>query len=203
MRSVSEQCQEAIEKYNLLQHPFYVAWSEGSLPAPALRDYAREYGVFIRTIAEGWDKVGEARIAKVEQGHSSIWQRTFAAGLDTSISEPATQGVMDLVDTAHALFADVTTALGALYAFEFQQPHTAGSKLKGLREHYSHLPEKIGEYFRVHETDFAEPALLASKMDALDERRGAQAVSACSRMAAALYEALTAIYEPYAAEVAM
>lgn len=201
--TVSQQCRQVIEKHNLLRHPFYVAWSEGRLPVAALRDYAREYGAFIRNIGEGWAKVGEAKIAKVEEGHATIWQRTFAASLDTSIAEPEMQGVADLVDTSRRLFADETTALGALYAFEFQQPHTAQSKLKGLREHYSQLPEKIGEYFRLHETDFAEPALLAAKMDALDETRGAQVVEACEQTAAALYNALTAIYEPYAAEVAM
>ena len=202
-KTISERCQQAIEKYNLLRHPFYVAWSEGRLPVTALRDYAREYGAFIRTIGEGWSRVGEEKLAKVEEGHAMVWERTFAASLGTSIGEPGLQGAADLVSTSRELFAQETTALGALYAFEFQQPHTAQSKLKGLREHYSHLPEKIGEYFRLHETDFEEPALLAAKMDALDEVHGEQVVSACERTAAALHNALTAIYEPYAAELAI
>ena len=29
---------------NLLEHPFYRAWSAGTLPAEALAAYAREYG---------------------------------------------------------------------------------------------------------------------------------------------------------------
>jgi pyrroloquinoline-quinone synthase len=202
-RTTSERCQKVIAKYNLLHHPFYVAWSEGRLPVTALRDYAREYGAFIRTIGEGWSRVGEEKIAKVEEGHTTVWERTFAASLGTSIGEPEMQGVADLVSTSRELFAEETTALGALYAFESQQPHAAQSKLKGLREHYNHLPGKIGEYFRLHETDFAEPALLAAKMDALDETQGNQVVSACERTASALYNALTAIYEPYAAELAM
>lgn len=202
-KTISERCQQAIEKYNLLRHPFYVAWSEGRLPVAALRDYAREYGAFIRTIGEGWSRVGEEKIAKVEDGHATVWERTFAASLGTSIGEPGMQGVTDLVSTSRELFAQEAAALGALYAFEAQQPHTAQSKLKGLREHYNHLPGKVGEYFRLHETDFAEPALLAAKMDALDSVRGEQALAACERTAAALHNALTAIYEPYAAELAM
>lgn len=202
-RTTSERCQKVIAKYNLLGHPFYVAWSEGRLPVTALRDYAREYGAFIRTIGEGWSKVGEAKIAKVEEGHATVWERTFAASLGTSIAEPEMQGVADLLSTSRELFGEEVTALGALYAFEAQQPHTAQSKLKGLREHYSHLPEKIGEYFRLHESDFEEPALLAAKMDALDAVHGEQVVAACERTASALYNALSAIYEPYATEMTM
>lgn len=202
-KTISERCQQAIEKYNLLRHPFYVAWSEGRLPVTALRDYAREYGAFIQNIGAGWSRVGEVKIAKVEEGHATVWERTFAASLGTSIGEPATQGVANLISTSRELFTQETTALGALYAFEAQQPYTAQSKLRGLREHYNHLPGKVGEYFRLHETDFEEPALLAAKMDALDYVRGEQVVSACERTASALHNALTAIYEPYAAELAM
>ena len=35
-----------IADHNLLDHPFYQAWSTGELPLEALRSYAREYGVF-------------------------------------------------------------------------------------------------------------------------------------------------------------
>jgi pyrroloquinoline-quinone synthase len=198
-KSLSSRCQQVIEDRSLLRHPFYVAWSEGRLPVAALRDYARDYGAFIRVVGEGWARIGEARIAKVEDGHATVWQRTFAAGLGTSIAEPETRGVADLVETSRRLFADETSALGALYAFESQQPHTARSKLAGLREHYRELPETVGEYFRLHETDFDEPALLASRIDGLDEAGGKQALEACEQTAGALLGALTAIYAPHAA----
>ena len=39
-----------IADHNLLNHPFYQAWSAGELPVDALRSYAREYGAFISTL---------------------------------------------------------------------------------------------------------------------------------------------------------
>lgn len=190
-------CDEAVARRRLLQHPFYRAWSDGTLPVPALRDYARDYGAFIGTVSQGWEAVGETHIAGVEVGHADVWAHTFAAGLETSVDAPVIPEVAALVGTARTLFADRVTALGALYAFESQQPYTAQSKLKGLREHYTALPECCGEYFRLHTDDFDEPALLAEHMNALPAAESERAVAACERMSVALHEALTGIHAPH------
>jgi pyrroloquinoline-quinone synthase len=186
-----------VKQYNLLEHPFYVAWSMGTLPVDALRDYAGEYGAFIATISAGWSAAGVEKIARIEQGHTRIWEQTFAASLGTQVVEPQVKEVARLVALADELFDSYPTALGALYAFESQQPFTAQSKLKGLQEHYSQLPGPAGEYFRIHESDYDEPAMLVEKIDALapDERQ--QALQACRRMSQALYDALTGIYAAY------
>ena len=197
--TVSQRCDGIVARRSLLQHPFYVAWSDGTLPVPALRDYARDYGAFIRTVAGGWETAGEAHIAGIEEGHADVWNHTFAASLETSVAdEPQTAEVAALVATARGLFADRAGALGALYAFESQQPYTAQSKLAGLREHYRQLPEPCGEYFRLHTDDFDEPALLAAQMEALPAAGQARAVSACERMSAALYDALSGLHAPHA-----
>src|SRR5688500_17207715 len=70
-----------IEKHSLMNHPFYVAWTEGTLPLPAMRLYASEYGNFIGAIATGWARVGEPHIAEVETKHAEIWERSFACAL--------------------------------------------------------------------------------------------------------------------------
>ena len=190
-------CDQAVACHRLLQHPFYLAWSAGTLPVPALRDYARDYGAFIATVSLGWQAVDEPRIAAVEEGHAQVWNHTFAAGLDTHPEEtPKVAEVARLVDTARELFAAPATAFGALYAFESQQPYTAQSKLAGLKEHYAQLPACCGEYFRLHEDDFDEPALLAAKMDKLSPAEQAAALSACERLSQALHDALTGLYAP-------
>ena len=179
--TVSHVCDGLVARRSLLQHPFYVAWSHGTLPVPALRAYARDYGAFIRTVAQGWEAAGEAHIAGIEECHADVWNHTFAASLETVITdEPQTPEVAALVDTARGLFADRASALGALYAFEAQQPYTAQSKLAGLREHYRQLPEPCGEYFRLHTDDFDEPTLLAAQREALPADGQAQAVAACA-----------------------
>ncbi len=195
---ISRRCDGIVARRSLLQHPFYVAWSQGTLPVPALRDYARDYGAFIRTVAQGWETIGEAHIAGIEEGHADVWNHTFAASLETSVAdEPQTPAVAALVDTARGLFADRASALGALYAFESQQPYTAQSKLAGLREHYRELPEPCGEYFRLHTDDFDEPALLADHLSALPVADADRAVAACARLSVALHDALTGLHAPH------
>ena len=197
--TISQRCDGIVALRSLLQHPFYVAWSNGTLPVPALRDYARDYGAFIRTVAQGWETAGASHIAGIEEGHADVWNHTFAASLETSVTdEPQTPEVVALVNMARGLFADRASALGALYAFESQQPYTAQSKLTGLREHYQQLPEPCGEYFRLHTDDFDEPALLAAQMEALPTEGQARAVAACEQMSAALYDALSGLHAPHA-----
>ena len=199
-RSLQTCCDKIVARHSLLQPPFYQAWSGGKLPVPALRDYARDYGAFIATVGQGWQAAGEPHIAAVEEGHALVWTHTFAAGLDTHPEEaPQVPAVAALVDTAYALFAAPETALGALYAFESQQPFTAQSKLTGLKAHFRHLPACCGEYFRLHEDDFDEPALLAAKMGALTDKGQTTALRACEQMSQALHDALTGLYAPYCA----
>ena len=195
--TASDRCDAHVARRSLLQHPFYLAWSDGTLPVPALKEYAHDYGAFIRTVGQGWETVGEAHIAGVEAGHAQVWETTFAAGLETGVDAPRTAEAAALVDAARELFADHATALGALYAFESQQPYTAQSKLAGLREHYQQLPACCGEYFRLHEDDFDEPALLAARMNALSAAEQERAVTACERMSRSLHDALTGIHAPH------
>jgi len=195
----SARCDALVAARSLLGHPFYQAWSAGTLPVAALRDYAGEYGAFIATIADGWRTAGHDDIAAIEDGHAQVWSQTFARTLDTAVGSPEVAEVADLVAAAEELFGDRATALGALYAFEAQQPATARSKREGLVEHYPQLPRTAGLYFAIHEDDDAEPAMLAADMDALGPDEAERAVAACDRMTKALWDALGGVYAPYAA----
>lgn len=188
---------DIVAEYSLLEHPFYVAWSKGELPVAALKDYAREYGAFIATISAGWRAAGNEAVAAVEEHHTRVWNSTFAESLGAAVTAPQVEGVAALVALANEMFSDPVAALGALYAFESQQPFTAQSKLDGLRHHYADLPAAVREYFRLHEDDYDEPAILAHRINALDPQDVARAEEACRRMSQALYQALTGIYAAY------
>ena len=179
---------ESISRWNLLDSAFYQAWSAGTLPVEGLRTYAREYGAFIGRVADGWSAHGDEATAKVEREHVELW-RSFAKALETDIGEAETPAVKALVETTDKLFADRAASLGALYAFEAQQPHTATSKLEGLRAHYN-LPKSVEIYFDVHKDDWDEPAALRERMDALPADQREKAVAACEEMSKALREAL-------------
>ena len=133
-----------------------------------------------------------------------MWGNTFAAGLETSVADlPLTEETAALAQAAQELFgADRATSLGALYAFEAQQPLTAQSKLIGLQTHYKDLPECCGEYFRLHSDDHDEPIFLAEQINALPTTDQENAVAACERMTRALHDALTGLHAPYLADVA-
>ena len=182
-----------ISDYNLLDHLFYQAWSTGELPVEVLRTYAREYGAFISTIPNGWETINEAEIAAEETEHIDMWG-DFADGLDTNVSEAQIPQVKALLETADELFSEPATALGALYAFEAQQPATAQSKLAGLKAFYQ-LPETVEPYFETHSHNEHEAEKLLERIGALPSESHATVVQACEQMSTALWNALTGIHD--------
>lgn len=180
--------QESIDRWNLLESAFYQAWSAGTLPVEALRNYAREYGAFISLVPKGWASHDDAVIAAEERAHVELWRR-FAHALDTEIGPPELPAVRELVTAAGRLFSERASALGALYAFEAQQPAAAKSKLEGLRAHYK-LPESAEPYFIIHADDDSEPKLLLERIAQLSRADRERAVEACREMCQALRAAL-------------
>lgn len=184
----------AIGEHRLLDHPFYTAWRAGTLPTAAIASYAAEYGAFIAAIDQGWETVGQHDHAAEEREHAVLWDR-FAAEFGTATTgEPAVPEVTALLAVARRLFAEPASAIGALYAFEVQQPDTAGEKLAGLAEHYGVAADAAAsEYFRVHAGDYHEADDLVARLESADEATVNIAVDACAGTAAALYEALSGI----------
>ena len=182
-----------IAEYDLRKHPFYQAWSAGELPVEALRTYAREYGAFISTVPIGWEALDETEIAAEETEHIDLWA-DFAAGLDTAVSEAEIPQVKALTQTAHELFSERTTALGALYAFEAQQPATAQSKLAGLKAFYQ-LPKSVEPYFETHSHNEHEAEELLEHIGTLPSDSHATVVQACEKMSSTLWDALTGIHD--------
>ncbi len=183
-----------VSKWNLLQHPFYQAWSQGTLPVSALQAYAREYGAFIGTLPQGWQAVGDADAAAVEVEHARLWDQ-FAAALETRVvGQATTVQVAELVATARQLFASKATALGALYAFEVQQPATAASKLEGLDTHYKALPQGVRPYFVAHAEETCEKDMILAQIGGLSADERLACAAACETMSKALWDALTGLH---------
>jgi pyrroloquinoline-quinone synthase len=182
-----------IADHNLLDHPFYQAWSAGELPIEALRSYAREYGAFISTIPKGWKTIDDAETAAEETEHIDLWA-DFATGLNTTVSDAQIPQVKALLETANSLFSERDTALGALYAFEAQQPATAQSKLAGLKAFYQ-LPKAVEPYFKTHSHNEHEAEQLLDCIAALPSDSHATVVEACEQMSVALWNALTGIHD--------
>lgn len=180
-----------IAHFDLNAHPFYQDWRTGSLPVEKLRDYAAEYALFVGTIDEGWETLGQAHYAEEERVHERLWADfQLAVGAGAAKGRPATE---TLVSAARTGFGSKPEAIGSLYAFEAQQPSTSQSKLDGLREHYA-AGESGEEYFRVHAGDVAERDLLRKLSADLTAAEFARAKNACALTCAAMWGALDGIY---------
>lgn len=181
-----------LDRWNLLEHPFYRAWSAGTLPEEALRRYATEYGAFIGTLSHGWTTLDDPETAREEQEHAGLWAE-FAASLDAPAGEPRIEETRALVGASRDLFETPAGALGALYAFEAQQPATARSKREGLEAHYR-LPQREGSYFAVHSENWHETEKILARLSRLSPEAQEGSVRACERMAEALWNALSGIH---------
>ena len=192
MRNIRDDLDTMVERWNLLNHPFYQAWSAGVLPVESLRTYTREYGGFIGRLADGWDRVGNSGHAAEEREHADLWA-TFARALGTEVAKPEIPQMKALVDTCDVLFSDIDRAWGALYAFEVQQPATAASKLDGLNAFYD-IPAEGKAYFEIHANDPYEAEMILEHLDRVSDEAAAMAIGACETMCEALWSALDGIY---------
>jgi pyrroloquinoline-quinone synthase len=191
--TLKQKLDQAIDQWDLLNSRFYTAWNAGELPRTALAQYAVEYGSFIRMLPRGWETLDDAETVEEEHEHAELWD-VFAGALDTQVTAPATPEVSALIDTGYKLFAAPVTAMGAMYAFEAQQPETAETKLAGLREHYP-VPAEGEEYFKAHAVNHHESEKLLARMTTLSPAGQAAAIEACAQMSKALWDALEGIYD--------
>jgi len=191
--SLKQELAKTINRWNLLNSRFYTAWNAGKLPKSALVRYAQEYGNFIRLLPQGWDTLNDPETAEEELEHAELWD-IFTKTLDALVIEPTNSEVKALIKTANHLFSSPVTAMGAMYAFEAQQPETAATKLEGLRNNYP-VPVEGEEYFKVHAVNHHESEKLLRKMSDLSDKDQANAVEACLEMSKALWDALEGIYD--------
>ena len=167
-----------VARRHLLKHPFYTAWSEGSLPLETLRDYAVEYdhfeSNFPRFVGAAYARLPRPTDRRVllenlmdEEGrsptHPELWA-DFARSIGVRrlgrAPRPATTGLLRTYEK-HTVEGTAASALGALYAYESQFPEVAREKSRGLRAHYGIRSRGAHEFFRVH--SFADVAHSAAE----------------------------------------
>ena len=118
-----EQLDAIVSQFELNGHPFYQDWKQGILPTEKLTSYAAEYGSFVAQIASGWETLGEMHYAEEERENQELWSSfQESVGSAKVASLPST---VTLTTSAANLFGEKATSVGALYAFEAQQPYTS------------------------------------------------------------------------------
>ncbi len=162
-----------ISKYDLLCHPFYEAWSEGTLTRDDLRAYSANYyhhvaafptylGAFYSRLPEGELRRAVVENLADEEGlhgtrpHNEMWL-DFAEGMGADRSE-AREGVpvaeiTGVIDHFRRVSRESSEAeaLATFYAYESQVPRVAKEKARGLREMYA-ADAKTCSYFNLHTT---------------------------------------------------
>jgi pyrroloquinoline-quinone synthase len=184
-----------VANHDINEHPFYRAWRAGTLPRANLAAYASEYAPFVASIELGWSSLGCFGHAETEREHARLWDQFREALGATAAVHSACPEAKQLVDEARRSFADPVEAVGALYAFEAQQPSTARSKLDGLRAHVVQyaVPEDRCAYFREHADDYGEREQLRGLVARLTASERARAENACERVCKAMWSALDGI----------
>lgn len=205
---------DALAPVRLLDHPFYVAWSEGKLAADDLRFYAGQYAHVVRafpdllaaTLPHLADPAHRRAIVENladEEGllgasHPELWTR-FAEGLGvdraTLAAAPALpETTQALATLRHLAAAGSVEALACLWAVESQAPEVSAEKLRGLKAFYNIESAAATEYFRVHaELDLEHSAEEARILETLAVGEETRAEKAAVEAARALREVLDGV----------
>lgn len=206
---LEQRIRKVLEERSLLEHPFYKAWTQGTLPLERLREYARQYYhfelAFPRFLSAIHTRTDSPRVRQLlldnlwdeehgERNHPVLWLE-FAKALGLSAEEviqstPNAETAALIEHYANASReAPVGEALATLFAYEGQVPAIAWQKIKGLSDFYGFTPEQF-EFFSVHLV--ADISHAGAEMEAIremaqdDDAVVAATAAACERLFAFL-----------------
>jgi pyrroloquinoline-quinone synthase len=210
--------EERILKYDLLQHPFYKAWSAGELTADDLREYAEEYYAHVDAfpgylaqlgvrLEEGElrhavlanmndEKGGEDIFGEPQRSHADLWL-DFVEGVGgrRTLKRRPVGEVRKLISWFERTASEGAPeeALAAFYAYESQVPRVAHVKDCMLRDLYG-ADDNTRAYFTLHSTADVHHAnvwrsQLAKRVNANPETAD-KALAAAENTAQALWRVL-------------
>ncbi len=212
----------AIEQRHLLKHPFYAAWTEGSLTIEALREYTKQYWhhivaepQYVSAVHAHCPDMSDRQqllenLIEEERGpvnHPELWLRfgeALGLGRDEIVGSVALPETAALIATYRKLCGsdDFVDGVTALYSYESQVPAVAAAKIASLRTHYGVTDERSLAFFNIHlEADVVHSDIgrqMIAKY-ATDERTQERARRASVEAADALWRILDGVYNTYVA----
>jgi len=169
IQSTLDELDARIAARSILQHPFYRAWSAGTLTRQDLATYARVYyphvaafPAYLRAAIEGTgieavraELADNLREEETEpRPHTELWLRfAEAVGADPAAvqaAEPAPAARETVGEFRRLCSGSTAAALATLYAYESQQPEVSRRKAAGLDERYGVGDAEALSYFTVH-----------------------------------------------------
>lgn len=197
----------------LLEHPFYKAWTAGTLTRDDLSFYASQYWrqveafpSYLETIAQrlpegtAKDTVLANLADEKDDDHPGLWL-DFAEALGAERNataaaalEPETSACVNSFSLA-ATDASPAFAMGMLYGYESQTPKVAETKIAGLRDFYG-VEGPGTTYFQLHgELDVQHSSEMAEAIASIatDERSKDEAEAGARAGAQAIWKLLDGV----------
>ena len=215
-KTLLESLDALIEKHHLLKHPFYQAWTEGTLSKESLQVYAEQYYQHVRAFPENLKQLAGRAHGPVKElieenlaeeldsvaPHPMLW-RQFAESLGVSHSAMADArplpGIAALLDTFDEVTSEgsMAQAVAVFYAYEAQVPEIATQKISGLRRFYNITEPEALAYFGVHEeADVRHRAAWRAWLAGQDSSDSFGVICAAQRSLKALWGGLDSVYPP-------
>ncbi|MGI0091277.1 MAG: TenA family transcriptional regulator [Nitrososphaerales archaeon] len=213
--TIIERIDSEIERYSLLKHPFYKAWSEGKLSLDQLRGYSMEYFQLVKQVplfvenvrSKTRDEKLHAEISqnlREETEHIEPWKRfAFALGVNEEellnyAGEEKTKSAVSEINSATKFSSSFEAAVAAMYAYEKELPKISRSKIDGLKKFYGLESHDALNYFGIHEiADIKHAELWRNILQNLPEEMEEAVILAARRSLAAQNMLLDSVMEKY------
>ena len=165
----SKELNKKLDKYHLLNHPFYKSWNDGKLTREIIKDYAEQYyqhvKAFPRYISATHSLCEDIEKRKIllenlqdeesrDGDHPRLWRDfAFAMGSNKEEVESAkeekftTELIENFFKNGRSSYAE---GLASLYTYERQIPEIAETKIRGLKNHYGVTSKEGLKFFEVH-----------------------------------------------------
>ena len=209
----SKELNQKLDKYHLLNHPFYKSWNEGKLTREIIKDYAEQYyqhvKAFPRYISATHSLCEDIEKRKIllenlndeenrDADHPKLWKNfALAIGADAKKIEEvkADQFTQDMIDNffknGRSSYAE---GLASLYTYERQIPEIAETKIQGLKNHYGVNSKEGLEFFVAHkEADVYHREECEKLLDSLSNEEQSKAEIAALSTAKYLWNFLSGI----------
>jgi pyrroloquinoline-quinone synthase len=191
--TIWDRIEESRSRWNVLEHPFYVRWTEGGLSREELARYSGQYRHAVEAIAtmssaaaaEAPERDDLRDHAQEEAEHVELWD----GFVDVVGGDSAAQPKPETDECVRAWTAPdgLLPTLARLYAVESGQPEISTVKRDGLVEIYGVADGPGTDYFRVHSGRDADHA--AEVRELISERVSPEDEDAVVAAAAAAFRA--------------
>ena len=213
----SKELNKKLDKYHLLNHPFYKSWNDGKLTREIIKDYAEQYyqhvKAFPRYISATHSLCEDIEKRKIllenlqeeenrDEDHPKLWKNfAFAMGSSKKAIESVkeekftTELIENFFRNGRASYAE---GLASLYTYERQIPEIAETKIRGLVNHYGVTSKEGLKFFEVHKAaDVYHREACEKLLDDLSPKEQKKAEASALSTAKYLWNFLSGIAEKH------